>query len=410
MEPVKKPLMIYIHIPFCIKKCLYCDFLSFGEGTAEAACKEVYIDALCREIGNARELAKDRLVSSIFIGGGTPSVLPAESIRKVCDTLKGTFDISAECEFSIECNPGTVTKEKLELYKECGINRISFGLQSACDEDLKALGRIHTYDDFLESYRLAREAGFANINIDLMSAIPGQPVEKWQDNLKKVMALEPEHISAYSLIIEEGTPFYDIYADGNGDSEGAAALPDEDDERKIYYLTKDGLHNAGYERYEISNYARPGHECRHNCGYWQGTEYLGFGLGAASLFEGYRFSNIASINRYIAYFDNSSKDINNKYETIEKYLEFSESVDNDTISKLSVNEKMEEFMFLGLRMCEGISCEAFIEKFDKDIYSVYGDVLNNLLQEKLMINENGRWRLTDYGIDLSNRVLAEFLL
>lgn len=408
METVKKPLMIYVHIPFCIKKCLYCDFLSFGENTTEAMCKEAYIDALCHEIKNAVSLGKDRFVTSVFIGGGTPSVLPAESIRRVCDALKNTFDISTECEFSIECNPGTVTKEKLEIYKDCGINRISFGLQSCSDEDLKVLGRIHTYKDFLESYRLARECGFANINIDLMSAIPGQTIEKWQENLKKVIALEPEHISAYSLIIEEGTWFYDIYAGGN--VKGVAALPDEDDERKIYYLTRDELRKAGYERYEISNYARPGYECRHNCGYWQGTEYLGFGLGAASMYEGYRFSNVTNLHRYIESFNMSSEDVQNEYEDIESYPGISKTVDLETVINLSQNEKIEEFMFLGLRMCEGISCEGFEKRFNKDIYSVYGEVLNNLTSEKLIVNNNGRWRLTDYGIDLSNRVLAEFLL
>ncbi len=408
MDAVKKPLMIYIHIPFCIKKCLYCDFLSFGADTEEAACKDAYVDALCHEIENAKKLAADRLVTSVFIGGGTPSVLSPESIKKICDALKNTFDISLECEFSIECNPGTVTKEKLQTYKACGINRISFGLQSANDEDLKVLGRIHTYGDFLESYGLAREAGFANINIDLMSAIPGQTVDKWQDNLKKVMALEPEHISAYSLIIEEGTYFYDIYSGGN-DCE-ATALPDEDDERKIYYITRDELHKNGYERYEISNYAKQGFSCRHNCGYWQGTEYLGFGLGAASLYEDYRFSNITNLHRYIGSPNKSSEDIQDKYEDTESYLGVSQTVDTETILKLSQNERIEEFMFLGLRMCEGVSGEEFAKRFDKDIYSVYGQVLDNLSKEKLIVNNNGRWRLTDYGIDLSNRVLAEFLL
>lgn len=408
MESVKKPLMIYIHIPFCIKKCLYCDFLSFGADAKEAACKEAYVDALCHEIKNALSLGKDRLVTSVFIGGGTPSVLPAESIRRVCDTLKSTFDISAECEFSIECNPGTVTKEKLRVYKECGINRISFGLQSACDEDLKVLGRIHTYEDFLESYRLARETGFANINIDLMSAIPGQTVEKWQDNLKKVVALEPGHISAYSLIIEEGTCFYDIYAEGN--VKGVPELPDEDDERRIYYLARDELRKAGYERYEISNYARPGYECRHNCGYWQGTEYLGFGLGAASLFGGLRFSNVSDIERYTLSLGAEVCNVDNEADGIESYIRACEWIDDESVQKLSENELIEEFMFLGLRMCEGISCEEFRERFNKDIYSVYGDVLSELSQKNLMINNNGRWRLTDYGIDLSNRVLSEFLL
>ncbi len=335
-------------------------------------------------------------------------MLLAESIRRVCDTLRATFDIRADCEFSIECNPGTVTEKKLKTYKECGINRISFGLQSACNEDLRVLGRIHTYEDFLENYRLARECGFENINIDLMSAIPGQTIEKWQDNLKKVMALEPEHISAYSLIIEEGTPFYEIYAEGKGEVE--ALLPSEGDERQIYYLTLDELHKNGYERYEISNYAKPGYECSHNCGYWQGTEYLGFGLGAASLFEGYRFSNISDIDSYISCFNNKPEGVLGESDTLEGHLELSESVDADTINKLSENEKIEEFMFLGLRMCEGISCEEFKQKFNNDIYSVYGDVFKELSQKQLMINQNSRWRLTNYGIDLSNRVLSEFLL
>lgn len=407
MDAVKKPLMIYIHIPFCIKKCLYCDFLSFGEAATEAMHKEWYIDALCHEIEYAEKIAGDRLVTSVFIGGGTPSVLPVKSIQRISDTLNDIFDISTECEFSIECNPNTVTKEKLAAYKKYGINRISLGLQSACNEDLKVLGRLHTYEDFLESYRLAREAGFANVNIDLMSAIPGQTAEKWRDNLNKVVALGPEHISAYSLIIEEGTTFYDIYSGSNGSYK--AALPDEDEERSIYYLTKTELRKAGYERYEISNYSRPGYECRHNCGYWKRTDYLGFGLGAASLYEGYRFSNTADINSYISCLNNDTEAVKNNCDNIESYLRLCKSVNPDTIIKLSEVEKIEEFMFLGLRMSEGASGAEFKEKFNKDIYSVYGNVLDKLLNDKLILNNNGRWSLTDYGIDLSNRVLAEFL-
>lgn len=381
----KKTLMVYIHIPFCIKKCSYCDFLSFENTSDEADCKNAYINALCSEIRAFENRAKDRRVTSVFIGGGTPSVLDGRHIKKVCDAIYDVFDISRGAEFSIECNPGTVTEEKLEMYRECGINRISFGLQSADNEELHRLGRIHTYEDFLESYGYARKSGFKNINIDLMSAIPGQTFENWSETLKKVVDLKPEHISAYSLIIEEGTLFYDLYT--GGDSSGIPPLPDEDTEREMYYLTKQILNANGYERYEISNYSRSGFECRHNCGYWQGTDYAGFGLGAASLFDGYRYSDTRDIKKYIS----------------------CEWMDGESVHLLSEKERMEEFMFLGLRMDKGISAAEFENRFSINIQEIYGSRLKRMSDMGLMILNNGNWRLTDCGVDLSNRVLAEFL-
>lgn len=378
--------MVYIHIPFCVKKCSYCDFLSFGNASEEAGLKAAYVKALCSEISAFKGRAADRCVTSVFLGGGTPSVMQSEYIKQIFDSLNDAFDISRTAEISIECNPGTVSAEKLETYRECGINRISFGLQSTDDGDLQVLGRIHSFEDFLESYRLARKAGFKNINIDLMSAIPGQTIEKWTENLKRAVELKPEHISAYSLIIEEGTPFYDMY--GGMDSMGKLPLPDEDAEREMYYITKELLGAHGYERYEISNYSGKGRECRHNCGYWQGTDYAGFGLGAASLFEGYRYSDTSDIKKYIS----------------------CEWMDGESVHLLSEKERIEEFMFLGLRMSKGVSAAEFKNRFNRDIEEIYGGRIKMLSENRLLLFDNGRWRLTDYGVDLSNRVLAEFLL
>ena len=418
MKIIKNPLMVYIHIPFCVKKCGYCDFLSFDNISEEAGYREAYINSLCSEIKAFKNRAAGRCVTSVFIGGGTPSSLDGRYIDKIIDALGAAFDISLSAEVSIECNPGTVSREKLELYRKCGVNRISFGLQSTDNEELRILGRIHTYEDFLESYRLARKAGFENINIDLMSAIPGQTLYKWSQNIKRAAGLKPEHISAYSLIIEEGTPFYDMYAGtgtegfegqrhlthestdsadgyaaegispGKGTGQAIRPLPDEDTERRMYYLTREILGDYGFVRYEISNYSRKGYECRHNCGYWQGTDYAGFGLGAASLFNGSRYSDTKDIVKYIS----------------------GEWIEKESVHCLSQDEKIEEFMFLGLRMDKGVAVSEFKERFARNLEDVYGSKLKWLTADGFMFFDNGRWRLTDLGVDVSNRVLAEFLL
>lgn len=371
------PLELYVHIPFCVRKCQYCDFLS---GPSDEETKDRYIEALLKEI-RAAEHTEDYEIVSVFIGGGTPSALKAEAIASIMRTLQEQFFFCEDAEVTIEANPGTVDLEKLTIYRNVGINRLSLGLQSTDAEELKLLGRIHSYEEFLKSYEWAREAGFSNINIDLMFAIPGQTGEAWRQHLYQVAELNPEHISAYSLIIEEGTPF----AEQNLD------LPDEDTEYQMYEDTAEILERYGYRQYEISNYAKQGYMCRHNAGYWQRREYLGFGLGASSLYRGMRFSNTRRMQEYLK-----------------------ESRNPDQIRKdvtvLSRNERIEEFMFLGLRMTEGISEKKFEENFDVRLMDVYGDILQKYEETGFMEHIETKWRLTRKGIYVSNHILADFLL
>lgn len=371
------PLELYVHIPFCVRKCQYCDFLS---GPSDEETKDRYIEALLKEI-RAAEHTENYEIVSVFIGGGTPSALKAEAIASIMRTLQEQFFFCEDAEVTIEANPGTVDLEKLTIYRNVGINRLSLGLQSTDAEELKLLGRIHSYEEFLKSYEWAREAGFSNINIDLMFAIPGQTGEAWRQHLYQVAELNPEHISAYSLIIEEGTPF----AEQNLD------LPDEDTEYQMYEDTAEILERYGYRQYEISNYAKQGYMCRHNAGYWQRREYLGFGLGASSLYGGMRFSNTHQMQEYLK-----------------------ESRNPDQIRKdvtvLSRNEQIEEFMFLGLRMTEGISEKEFEENFDVRLMDVYGDILQKYEETGFMEHIETKWRLTRKGIHVSNHILADFLL
>ena len=371
------PLELYVHIPFCVRKCQYCDFLS---GPSDEETKDRYIEALLKEI-RAAEHKENYEIVSVFIGGGTPSALKAEAIASIMRTLQEQFFFCEDAEVTIEANPGTVDLEKLTIYRNVGINRLSLGLQSTDAEELKLLGRIHSYEEFLKSYEWAREAGFSNINIDLMFAIPGQTGEAWRQHLYQVAELNPEHISAYSLIIEEGTPF----AEQNLD------LPDEDTEYQMYEDTAEILERYGYRQYEISNYAKQGYMCRHNAGYWQRREYLGFGLGASSLYGGMRFSNTHQMQEYLK-----------------------ESRNPDQIRKdvtvLSRNEQIEEFMFLGLRMTEGISEKKFEENFDVRLMDVYGDILQKYEETGFMEHMETKWRLTRKGIHVSNHILADFLL
>ncbi len=469
----RRKLAIYVHIPFCVKKCLYCDFLS-AKGTA--AEKQEYVDALIKEIEyyglDDSDLNSQYEVATVFFGGGTPSILEAAQIGRILEAIRNRFNMvscdvpvdkqgvnntdgsgmAAVAEITIECNPGTATKEKLQAWKEMGINRISIGLQSANDDELKHLGRIHNYQEFLDTYNWAREAGFENINIDLMSAIPGQTLESYSQTLEKVIKLKPEHISSYSLIVEEETPFYDIYGE---DKESTATvnikgevvpqsqmgadmqlwpdLPDEDTEREMYYLTDQLLRGAGYHRYEISNYSMDGYECAHNKSYWDGTEYIGFGLGASSYIKNIRYSNTDDWYKYIGACNNKGNAQNQPYyvgagdysedDDFEEELEASRSLSreefgqillaekyHEAIQLMSVNEQMEEFMYLGLRMMKGISKEEFRSRFHKNIEEVYGTAIDKLRSEGLLDVEADVIRLTAKGIDVSNRVLANFLL
>ena len=411
----KRELELYIHIPFCARKCSYCDFLSFA--APERVYRE-YMDKLSEEICGQGPNFQEYRVSTIFVGGGTPSILPADLIMELFATLSENFDIALDAEVTLEANPGTLTMEKLEVYRQSGINRLSIGLQSADDKELKYLGRIHSYDSFLKSYQRARQAGFKNINVDLMSALPGQDVHSWKTTLKKVMMLKPEHISAYSLIIEEGTPFFERFGEpeckkgllSGGQQENSKKpetasevaaraavmtlpdLPDEDTDREMYHLTKEMTAAQGYERYEISNYAKKGYECRHNTGYWTGVEYLGLGLGASSYTYGYRYHNTEDLQEYLSL---------NLYEG---------GAAARDIEELSLEDKMEEFMFVGLRMMKGVSGSEFLERFGLNMWNVYGDVLKKLEQQGLIEVEAPMVRLTERGIDVSNVVLSEFLI
>ena len=411
----KKPLELYIHIPFCARKCLYCDFLSFR---TLASVHRQYVDQLIREIEAEGASCQEYRVVTVFIGGGTPSVLEPDMIRDICLAVRRSFDVAQDAEITIEVNPGTLLQNKLHIYRAAGINRVSIGLQSADNRELENLGRIHSFEEFLKSFQCARMAGFANINVDLMSGIPGQTLDSWRNTLKKVTMLKPEHISAYSLIIEEGTPFWDRYGAGEekpcrksappaGTRPGEdpdrfglrrrdyPELPDEEAENRIYHLTRTFLAEQGYERYEISNYARPGFECRHNVGYWTEVEYLGLGLGASSFLGGYRFCNQRDLEQYLA-LDFAAEDWAGRL--------------RPQFTRLSREARMEEFMFLGLRMIRGISEIDFVATFGVKLDSVYGPVIERLVENGLLRREGVWLALTEWGMDVSNYVLSEFLL
>lgn len=385
-----KTLGVYIHIPFCLRKCLYCDFLS---GPAPLPVMERYVQALCREMETEAVQYKEYQVRTVFLGGGTPSVLSGEQIRRIFACLQDCFQTDPGAEITMEMNPGTVTKEKLEACRRAGVNRVSLGLQSGDNGELKTLGRVHTWEEFLQSYRLCRDAGFAQINVDLISALPGQTADSWKNTLEKTAALEPAHISAYSLIIEEGTPFYEIYGKGRG-TEAPAALPDEEMQERIDQITKQFLASRGYRRYEISNYAKPGAECRHNCLYWMRGNYAGFGLGAASMVENRRWSNLTELDDYLSLQERKTPG----------------SCRAGEPHSLSLQEQMEETMFLGLRMTEGVSCQKFRDCFGHSMEEVYGKVLEKHRAAGLLEYDGQTVRLTDRGIDVSNYVLADFLL
>ncbi|MBQ8632365.1 MAG: oxygen-independent coproporphyrinogen III oxidase [Lachnospiraceae bacterium] len=382
-EP-KKPLGLYIHIPFCVQKCKYCDFLS---APADDATKKRYADALCKEITGYKELTKDYELATIYFGGGTPSILDVSLTEQILTTVRNCFDVNQAAEVTLEVNPGTASLEKLKHYKELGINRLSIGVQSAKEKELTLLGRIHTFEDAKQTVLWAREAGFTNISLDLMSALPNQSLEDYKENVEAVLALNPEHISSYSLIVEEGTPFYGQYAEG---APKEPELPDEETDRAMYAYTKERLVQAGYHQYEISNYAKPGFESRHNSSYWIGTEYLGVGLGASSLFTNARYHNETDLLSYM------------------EEAEAGQDVRRE-IERLVPEEQMEEFMILGLRMMRGVSRAEFQKRFGTPIETVYGNALKKLERQGLLALGGDSISLTDTGIDVSNQVFVEFV-
>ena len=421
-------LELYIHIPFCVRKCNYCDFLSFPAGKEIV---ERYVRALEEEIrrtgeavygqngrpgetvygqngrpgekvysqnGRPEEAVYGRAgggktevrpgsapkISTVFVGGGTPSVLEPEQIRSLFSCLRESFLLEADAEISMEANPGTLNREKLSACREAGINRLSLGLQSADDGLLQTLGRIHTWEQFLYNYQDARQAGFRNINIDLMSSLPGQSLENYVKTLETVTALEPEHISSYSLILEEGTPFF-------ASEEIRRQLPDENTDREMYEKTKEILHEKGYERYEISNYAKPGFACRHNLGYWDEVPYLGLGLGASSYYNNARFSNETDIRTYMN----------------RPFVPFTKRNDYEYCDEKS---RMEDYMIFGLRKMAGVSLSRFEKEFGTAAEEIYGGVIGRYVGMGFLVLEGDRLRLTDAGIDVSNRIFEDFLL
>ncbi|EPB8177568.1 radical SAM family heme chaperone HemW [Clostridium perfringens] len=374
-------ISLYIHIPFCAQKCLYCDFPSFAR---KDHLRKAYIEALNKEIISLREKHNNLEINTIFIGGGTPSVLEADELECLLKEV-AKLNMAKDIEYSMECNPGNLTEEKLEVMKKYGVNRISMGLQAKQDNLLKGLGRIHNYKTFKENFLLAKKVGFNNINVDLMFGLPNQRLNEWEETLREIISLEPAHISAYSLIIEEGTAFYNLYENDK------LKLPTEEEERKMYHLAKKILEENGFNQYEISNYAKEGKECRHNLAYWNMDNWIGVGSAAASYINGKRIKNISSVEKYI-------NSINEKREAVEEIINNSK------------NDNMEEFMFMGLRKINGIDENEFKNRFSMNINDVYGEILNKYIDEGLLIRKSGRIFLSEKGIEISNIIMADFLL
>ena len=389
------PVSLYLHFPFCERKCRYCDFLS---GPAGEETREEYIDLLCREIElrAGETLVTDKgaeVVDTIFIGGGTPSLMTPAQAARVLDTIRCCYHVLTDAEISMEVNPGTVDPDKLRGFKAAGIGRLSVGVQSFDDSELRLLGRIHTAAQARETFFAAREAGFNNINLDLMSALPGQNIETWSHTLEAAVSLGPEHISAYSLIIEEGTPLAALLDAGK-----LPDLPSEEEDRRMYHFTKQFLASKGYRRYEISNYAKAGYECRHNCGYWTGHEYLGLGLGASSYLDGERFKNPDEMDEYRKAVMSTSD--SNSLETMRRERQ-----------KLTQKDCMEEFMFLGLRMTDGVFEPEFERRFGVKLEDAFGSVLHRHLEQNVVCRTSDhRISLTEYGLDVANYVMADYLL
>ena len=376
---MKKDIGLYIHMPFCKAKCYYCDFVSYAN--KEKLIKE-YVEALIKEMKHIN-LSKYS-IQTVYIGGGTPSLIDNESISKIMDNLR--FFVADNAEITIEINPGTANKEKLKKYKEIGINRLSIGLQSADNELLSEIGRIHKYEDFLNVYNEARNIGFRNINVDLMLGLPNQDLKKLEESVKEVITLSPEHISIYSLILEENTKLYDMVMNEE------LKLPDEAIERKMYWNVKKMLENEGYIHYEISNFAKEGYKSRHNSDCWEQKEYIGIGVSSHSYLNNKRYSNSESVEEYI-------KNINNN--------DFDKNI---TIHEEQTKEdKQKEYMILGLRKINGVNITKFKNKFGENPIFLYRQELNKLVQEELIEIYDNNIKLTDKGLDLANVVWEEFI-
>lgn len=383
-----KEIGIYVHIPFCKQKCNYCDFISYCDKNDLV---EKYIEALKQEIKNNIEDVSKYEISTIYIGGGTPSYIESKYIGEILETIKQKYNISKNAEITIEVNPGTATKEKLKNYVEAGINRVSLGLQSCNNNLLKMIGRIHTYEEFLNTYKLAREVGFKNINVDLIIGLPNQTLDDVKKSLEEIIKLKPEHISVYSLIVEEGTPIEKKI------EKGELKLPDEELERKEYWEVKSTLESSGYKHYEISNFAKEGYESKHNVNCWEQKEYLGFGVAAHSYINRIRYSNTENIEKYI-----------NQEVRSEKCKVGSESL--YTVHEVQNEEdQKKEYMLLGLRKIDGVKISSFKNKFGCNPIMEFKNELNKLVQEKLIEIDLDQIKLTPKGIDLANIVWEEFI-
>ena len=363
---------LYVHIPFCVRKCLYCDFLSFPTCESEM---QAYTEALCRELESYGRLP----VRTIYVGGGTPSILPVSLLGKICDAIKESFDMLPGLEWTLECNPATFDLEKARCWKNFGINRISMGVQSLDDVLLKRIGRIHSAEQARDGFHILRKAGFENISIDLIMGLPEQTLSMWKRTLEEAISWNPEHMSCYSLILEEGTPLYE---------EEDLPLPDEDTERVMYYETVRMLAEAGYQQYEISNFAKPGFESRHNCSYWERIPYLGTGLGAASLLGEKRWRNES---------------------LMERYLQLPPRETQALEESLSIEDQMRETFLLGLRMNEGVSEEAFRARYGIDPKVAFPTAISDHIHEGLLQETGERISLTERGLDLANQVFMEFI-
>lgn len=379
----KLEIGVYVHIPFCVRKCYYCDFVSYSD---KFELQEEYIKKLIEEIEDNKDLLKNNEITTIYIGGGTPSSLKPELIKNVLDKICEVANIKnkEKVEITIEVNPGTVTKNNLQLYKKCGINRLSIGLQSTNDKLLNEIGRIHNYEQFLNTYNWAVEAGFSNINVDLMLGLPTQTISDLKESLEKIVNLKPapKHVSVYSLIIEEGTEIE------NKISEGELQLPEEADERNQYKYTKNYLELNGYKHYEISNFAKPGYESKHNMNCWEQKQYVGFGLAAHSYINGCRYSNTCDLEEYLS---KESEDVKTMHE--EQTLE----------------DMQKEYMLLGLRKIDGVSVSKFKEKFGENPIYLFRNELQKLVEEDLVVVDLDNIKLTNKGLDFANLVWEEFV-
>ena len=379
---------------------MYCDFLSFDNETNSK--KIQYVNALMSEIRMYKPYADRYSVKTIYIGGGTPTTLDEALISNILKTINHIFNVDRFAEITIEANPGTIKYMDLLAYRELGINRLSIGLQSADDDMLRLLGRIHNYEEFENGFDAARRAGFKNISVDVMSGLPGQDMHTLVDTLTRVTELGPEHISVYSLQVEEGTML-------SQRPDILDMLPDENTERSMYTMTKKVLKAAGYNRYEVSNYSKPGMESRHNTVYWTGGQYIGIGIGAASYFKGERFKNISNLDNYIEICEDIREELTKETDRVRLY-DSATAILREDVQTIYVDSRMEEFMYLGLRMTNGISRKDFQERFNRDVFEVYGDPINKYSTDGYIIVDDDRIRLSDKGIDVSNYILADFIL